>query len=149
MYCLPTCATVRHLLNCVRRYSLLLLLLFFLFSFAFFAFSFLLSPRRLHLILLHVGKTLLFARSSAGESLLPRRRTTENKVFLRFPVLPSRSLTSRHFRVEYTRERRDSISAKAKSAREKKKDSISLSFCLSRDRLPIKRSSMSVGLLNG
>lgn len=140
MYCLPTCATVRHLLNCVRRYSFLLLLLLFflfLFSFAFFAFSFLLSLRRLHLILLHVGKTLLFARSSAGESLLPRRRTTENKVFLRFPVLPSRSLTSRHFRVEYTRERRDSISASAREVRERKRKTQSLSLspsvCLETD----------------
>jgi len=94
-------------------------------------------------------------RSRAGE----RHQTTENKVFLRFPVLSSLAPSlSRHFRVEYTRERRGFISTSARGTRKGARTersffslslfSLSVSLCLSR-KLPIKWSSMRVGLLNG
>lgn len=57
-------------------------------------------------------------RSSSLARAGERHRTTENKVFLRFPVLSSLAPSlSRHFRVEYTRERRGFISASARGMR--------------------------------
>ena len=82
------CTAVRHLLNCVRRCSLLLLLLSLPSFPSLSVFSPLLLRRRLHLLSLRAG-TCSSSLARAGE----RHRTTENKVFLRFPVLLSRSLS--------------------------------------------------------
>lgn len=77
--------------------------------------SSLLLRHRLHLLFLR-DRTRSSSLVRAGE----RHRTTENKVFLRYPALSSRAaspLFSHHFRVEYTRKRRGFISVSARGTR--------------------------------
>lgn len=126
------CTAVRHLLNCVRRCPLLLPPSPALSSLPLGLFSLLF----LHVVVFIFSSSAPGRRSSSLARAGERHRTTENKVFLRFPVLSSLAPSlSRHFRVEYTRERRGFISASARGMREgarTERNSSSFSVSLSR-----------------